>query len=66
MKSSELRDLSNEELAAKERELTESLTLLRMRLRTNQLDNTARLQQTRRDVARAKTVRHERTLKAQG
>jgi hypothetical protein len=39
MKSSEVRDLSDDELAVKERELRESLGILRLRFRTNQLES---------------------------
>lgn len=60
MRPKEARDMSDEELAVKERELQESLFLLRLRHRTNQLESPARLVQTRRDIARVKTVRSER------
>jgi large subunit ribosomal protein L29 len=60
MRPKEVRDMSDEELAVKERELQESLFLLRLRHRTNQLESPARLVQTRRDIARVKTVRSER------
>ena len=60
MQSKEVRDLSDDELAVKERELKESLFLLRLRHRTNQLESPARLKQTRRDIARIKTVQTAR------
>lgn len=66
MKASEVHDLSSEELATKERELGESLTILRLRARTNQVESPARLKQLRRDLARVKTVRRARELKEQG
>ena len=66
MKSSEVRDFSDEELAMKERELRESLGLLRLRFRTNQLESPARMGQARRDIARIKTVQAERKRKANG
>jgi large subunit ribosomal protein L29 len=62
MQASELRELSDEELAVKERELKESLFLLRLRHGTNQLESSARLAQTRRDIARVKTVQRGRAL----
>lgn len=62
MRSSELRDASDEELAVKERELQESLFFLRLRHGTNQLESPARLSQTRRDIARIKTIRRARAL----
>lgn len=66
MKAKDVRELSDEELAAKERELTESTVVLRLRLRTNQLENSASLGATRRDIARVKTIRNERQRRAQG
>ena len=60
MRASELRELSDEELTVKERELKESLFLLRLRHGTNQLESSARLGQTRRDIARVNTVLGQR------
>ena len=60
MRASELRELSEQELGSKEEELAESLVLLRLRHRTSQLESPARLRQTRRDLARVKTVRQQR------
>lgn len=59
MKASEIRDLSAEELAEKETELTEELFNLRLRLATGQLENTARVPQVKRDLARMKTIIQE-------
>ena len=62
MRASEFRDATDDELAVKERELTESLFMLRLRHATNQLESPARLRETRRDLARVKTLRRARTL----
>jgi large subunit ribosomal protein L29 len=62
MQASELRENSGEELAVKERELKESLFVLRLRHGTNQLDSPARLRETRRDIARIKTIQRAREL----
>jgi len=62
MRASELHDTTDDELMVKERELTESLFLLRLRHATNQLESPARLRETRRDLARVKTLRRARTL----
>lgn len=62
MEPSELRENSDEELAVKERELKESLFLLHLRHKTNQLESSARLAQTRRDIARIKTIQRAREL----
>jgi large subunit ribosomal protein L29 len=63
MRVSEVRDIRDEELAVKERELRESLFLLRLKHGTNQLDSPARLRSTRRDLARIKTIQRERALR---
>jgi len=60
MRAKELSDLSDQELAVKERELKESLFMLRLRQRTNQLEGPAKMGQTRRDIARIKTIQHAR------
>ena len=52
MQPSELRDLSDQELEQKQRELQEELFRLRLRHSTAQLENTEKLVQTRRDLAR--------------
>jgi len=62
MEPRELREASDEELVVRERELTETLFLLRLRQRTNQLDSPAKVGQTRRDIARIKTVQRARAL----
>ena len=62
MQAKDARELSDEELTVKEREFKESLFLLRLRLRTNQLESSARLGQTRRDIARIKTIQRARAL----
>ncbi|UCG20061.1 MAG: 50S ribosomal protein L29 [Deltaproteobacteria bacterium] len=56
MKASEFRDLSIEELAVKEIELAEALFNLKFQHATGQLDNTAQLARTRKDIARVKTI----------
>ena len=56
MKASELRTLSEPELVAKSRELRDELFNARVKRATGQLENTAKLRQLRRDVARVETV----------
>ncbi|NOQ42071.1 MAG: 50S ribosomal protein L29 [Desulfuromusa sp.] len=56
MKVSEINDLSVEELQTKTQELQQELFNLRFQLHTGHLENTARVSQVRRDVARVKTV----------
>jgi large subunit ribosomal protein L29 len=56
MKAKEIMDLSVEELQAKAAELQQELFNLRFQLHTGHLENTARVSQVRKDVARVKTV----------
>jgi large subunit ribosomal protein L29 len=61
MKASEYRDLSIEELVTKEKELSEALFNLKFQHATGQLDNTAQLKRTRKDIARVKTILVEKS-----
>jgi len=56
MKANEIKDLSVEELQAKTEELQQELFNLKFQLHTGHLENTARISQVRKDVARVKTV----------
>lgn len=60
MQAKELRDLSDQELAAREDELREAQFRLRLRRGTNQLESPAALRQARRDLARVLTIKTER------
>jgi large subunit ribosomal protein L29 len=60
MKASELRDLDEGELAAKLAEAKKELFNLRFQNVTSQLDNSSRLGEVRRDIARIFTVMAER------
>jgi len=60
MKASEFRELSVEELEVKVKELAEAFFNLKFQHATGQLDNTAQLKRTRRDIARVKTVLEEK------
>jgi large subunit ribosomal protein L29 len=62
MKAAELRDLSEEELRGKLRELQEELFNLRFQLATGQIENVSRIRTVRRDIARLKTVQQQRAL----
>jgi large subunit ribosomal protein L29 len=61
-KVSETRELADEELVGRVRELKEELFNLRFQNATGQLDNNRRLQTVRRDIARIYTVMREREL----
>jgi large subunit ribosomal protein L29 len=65
MRARELRELSDQELAVKEHELKESLFHFRLRRGTNQLDSPAALKNARRDIARIRTIRAERTRRGE-
>lgn len=60
MKAADLRELTAEELQAKLTELQEELFNLRFQAASQQLENTARLKESRRDVARVRTVLREK------
>ena len=62
MKAAELRDLSDEELRGKLRELQEELFNLRFQLATGQIENVGRIRTVRRDIARLKTIQQQRAL----
>jgi large subunit ribosomal protein L29 len=56
MKAAKVREMGLDELRTKERELLEQLFRLRVQKSIGQLDNAIKLRETRRDVARVKTV----------
>jgi large subunit ribosomal protein L29 len=60
MKTAKIRDLSLDELQAREKELKEELFNLRFQHGTNQLENPMRMKQAKRDIARVLTVIKER------
>ena len=64
MNASDLSDLTYEELVEKLAEAKEEQFNLRFQLATNQLDNTARLRQVRREVARIATVMRQQEIAA--
>jgi large subunit ribosomal protein L29 len=56
MKAAEVRNLGNDELTAKERELTDQLFRMRIQKSMGQLENPDKVRLVRRDLARVKTV----------
>ena len=64
MKALDLRELDAAELAEKLDEAKEELFNLRFQMATNQLDNTSRLRQVRREVARISTIIREQEIAA--
>ncbi|KPK94285.1 MAG: 50S ribosomal protein L29 [Deltaproteobacteria bacterium SM23_61] len=64
MKAQELKEMSEAELRQKEKEVTEELFNLKFQHATGQLENTERLPQVRRDLARVKTVLRQKEIAA--
>lgn len=62
MKAAEVRDLSEDEIRTRMKELQEELFNLRFQLATGQIENVGRIRTVRRDLARLKTIQHERQL----
>ncbi len=60
MKIKEIRELSVEELSKKLREMREELLNLNIRKGTGQVENTARIRELRRDIARFETVKTQK------
>ncbi|MDB5107353.1 MAG: Ribosomal protein [Candidatus Binatus sp.] len=61
MELSELRQMSPADLAIKERETREEIFRLKLKLRTNQLDNHTAYRQARRELARILTLLGQKT-----
>ncbi|MFC6463873.1 50S ribosomal protein L29 [Marinilactibacillus sp. GCM10026970] len=62
MKANELKGLSTTELIEKEAEYKEELFNLRFQLATGQLENTSRIKDVRKNIARVKTVLRQAEL----
>lgn len=56
MKANELVNLSVDELEQKAQELSQELFNLKFQMHTGHLENTARIPQVKKDIARVKTV----------
>ncbi|KAA9302408.1 MULTISPECIES: 50S ribosomal protein L29 [Aerococcus] len=61
-KFEEIKNLSAAELEAKEKEYRQELFNLRFQLATGQLENTARIKQVRKEIARIKTALRQAEL----
>jgi large subunit ribosomal protein L29 len=62
MKAADLRELTAEELQAKLKEMEEETFNLKFQVASQQLENTARLKESRRDIARLKTIIREKAI----
>ena len=61
MKATEIRDMTQDDIAARIRELEEERFRLKFRSATEPLEEPLRLRAIRRDIARLKTVLREKT-----
>jgi large subunit ribosomal protein L29 len=66
MKPRELRELGDAELRTRESELVDALFHLRLRRATSQLPNPMKVRETKRDLARVKTVLRARAAAGEG
>lgn len=64
MKAAEIRELSADDLQAKLKKARAELFNLRFQMATSQLDNTARVKQVKKDIARIQTEMRARELSA--
>ena len=62
MKAKEVRSMSAAELEKKVVDLKKDLFMLRMQHATNQLDNPIKIAEVKRDIARVKTILHEKQI----
>ena len=66
MKAVEIRELSSDDLTAKLKEARAELFNLHFQMATSQLDNTARVKQVKKDIARLLTEQRAREIAASG
>jgi len=64
MKAKEIRELTTAEIEQNVKSLKEELFNLRFQLATGQLENTARIREVRKSIARMKTIARQRELNA--
>ena len=62
MKAKDIRALTTDQMLEKEKQYKEELFNLRSQQATGQLENTARLRQVRKNIARIKTILSEKEL----
>ena len=62
MRADKVREMSADELVARERELQEQLFRLRFQKSIGQLDDAGKIRDTRRAIARVKTVLKEKQV----
>ena len=62
MKAKDIRALTTDQMLEKDKQYKEDLFNLRFQQATGQLENTARLRQVRKNIARIKTILSEKEL----
>lgn len=62
MKAKEINELTTAEMLEKEKQFKEELFNLRFQLATGKLENTARLKEVRKNIARIKTALRQQEL----
>jgi len=65
MKARELRDLSRDELVTKEKELKDQIFKLRFQHALGQLENSMKLKNIKKDIARIQTLLNEKSEKTE-
>lgn len=66
MKADDFRSLTNEEIDARIEDMRKDLFNLRMQLHSNQLSNTNKIRDLKKDIARANTVKSEMLISQAG
>ena len=66
MKASDIRLMTNDQIDDEVERLKKERFNLRFQRATGQLENTARVRQVRRDIARLTTIRAEKAAKSEG
>ena len=64
MKAEKVREMGSDELLGEEKKLQEQLFRLRLQKSLGQLDNALKIRETRRDIARVKTILKEKQAAA--
>lgn len=61
-KAEDIRQMTDDELSKKEKDLKEELFNIRMQVSTKQITNYARIKQLKKDIARLETVKKEKRV----
>lgn len=60
--TSELRNLTDDEFAKKEKDIREELFNIRIQVSTKQVNNYSEIKKLRKDIARIETVKREKSM----